>query len=308
MYEKYKENFLKSGLVTEAKTYENIWNKLYDIKKPIQHWNDEDLDDFMMKMGSLSCNTINKYLQFTRTFHEWVCKEEGVIPVQLKLTKDLKRYIDFDKFFKHYISRKEYERIVSLLEIYSNQRDKCIFMLAWEGLTNEDVKRIREDDICFISEEKAKIFIKNRSKRVVIQNKELVETLKNTIAEREYCKKDNMIEYKITPMLIKAAMTKVSESEMVANPSQILKGALKKIVEELKNLKEVEEHNEFDMGELSIEDIRRSRIVDFFKEGFSIQIVKTIFGKKTESDLGWLQEVANLIKREEKKMEMEMLK
>lgn len=296
MYEKYKVDFLKSGLVTERMTYKNIWNKLRDVEKPIQFWNDEDLDGFMMKMGSLSCNTINKYLQFTRIFHEYVCKFEGINPKQLKLTKDLKKYIDYDKFFQHYITKNEYSRIVSLLEIYANQRDKSIFLLAWEGFTNEMIKFLREDDICFISNKKTKIFTKNRSKTIVVENEELIKTLKNTITERGYCKNDNMIEYKITPMLIKAAMTKVSNKETVANPSKFLNGALKKLADQVPNV-DLERLSNIDLKHLNIEDIRRSRIVQLFKQGISIQTVKCVFDKKTESDLGWLQEIAVDIKR-----------
>jgi len=154
LYEKFIDKFLATEKITEKETYLNLFNKLEKVDNFIINWENEDLDNFMKGIGSISVNTINKYLQFTREFYRYMCKQKGIKPKKIELTKDSKFYINYEKLkgltikHDHFISIKNNLTVLTEKGLY-NYRDKVLFCLAWEGLSNSEIKNLREDDIIF---------------------------------------------------------------------------------------------------------------------------------------------------------------
>jgi hypothetical protein len=317
MYEKYIDKFFATEKITEKETYDNLFKKLEEYDKFIVEWKNEDLDDFIIKLNSISVNTINKYLQFIRDFYKYLCNQLNVIPKNLELTKDLKHYIDIDELLRRRISYKQYTTIKNLLTVLTpqglfNYRDKVLFQLPWEiGLSNEEIKNLRVDDIEFYQDrgkERAKITIRSKDpKKIrysVIENEEFIYDLRRTIEQKEYYiieeggkGRQYFRKLKDTPMLIKPMAIRQSSKDVVANPSQLLNRVLMKF-DGIKTIAP-----EINLSMLGLEDIKRSRVIELLKNpNITPKTIKDVYDKKSECDLYWLKEIANIIKRKEKEI------
>ena len=301
------ENFIDNFMITkkEKETYNRIFDRLSEESKFITKWENEDLDKFIESFDSISENSVNKYLQIVRDFYSFVCKELGLKPKTLKLTKNIKDYINLEELLARTLNENEYKALKNLLvcetpEGTYNYRDKVLLELGWLGLTNNEIKTLRIDNIEFYKEfnqEKAKLKLKRRT--VVIENKEIVYDIKMTIEHKKYWRvekggREYFINLKETPMLIKAVAMRQSNKDEVSNPSNMLNGVLKNLAEQADIIPGVKIEN------INLSDIRRSRIIELLKLPYlKINDIKNIYDKKTESDLYWLQGIANIIKREE---------
>lgn len=302
------ENFIDNFMITkkEKETYNRIFNRLSEESKFITKWENEDLDKFIYSFDSISENSVNKYLQIVRDFYSFVCKELGLKPKSLKLTKNTKDYINLKELLARTLDENEYKALKNLLIVETpeegtyNYRDKVLLELGWLGLTNNEIKTLRIDNIEFYREfnqEKAKLKLKRRT--VIIEEKEIVYDIKMTIKQKKYWRvekggREYFINLKETPMLIKAVAMRQSNKDEVSNPSNMLNGVLKNLAEETEVAPGIKIEN------INLSDIRRSRIIELLKLPYlKISDIKNIYDKKTESDLYWLQSIANIIKREE---------
>ena len=169
--------------------------------------------------------------------------------------------------------------------------------MAWEGLTNTEIKHLKVSDISFYKEfgiEKIQLRLKTRN--IIIDDSEVVYDIKKTIEQKEYFREEKngrsyFVHLKDTPMLIKPIAMRVSDNDAVSNPSILLHRVLQKLEDEF-SLPGI------NLSDLSLEDIRRSRIIDLLKHD-TIGNVKMIYDKKASCDLYWLEEIAILIRREE---------
>ena len=109
------------------------------------------------------------------------------------------------------------------------------------------------------------------------------------------------IPYKETPNLIKPVAMRQSNRNEVANPSMLLKGLFKKLDAEA-SLPGYKNMPEIDLSSLSLEDIKRSRLIHELKdENADLNFVAEKFGREgSNSDLYWLRNFALKIKRLEK--------
>jgi len=300
-YDEINEEFL-SGNIYEPETYRYLLNRLKDCDKFISDWNDEDLEKYIKSVGAISINTVNKYLQFIRTYYKYVCDKLNIFPKSIKLNKDLKYYIDLNKLMAVTLSENNFKFLKNLLTVQSphgeyNFRDKILLELAWEGLTNTEIKHLKVDNISFYKEfgiEKARLNLATRN--IIIDDEEIIYDIKKTIEQKEYFReekggKNYFVHLKDTPMLIKPIAMRVSDKDEVSNPSILLCRVLRRLEDEF-SLPGI------NLSDLSLEDIRRSRIINLLKHD-TIGNVKMIYGKKASCDLYWLEEIAVLIRREE---------
>lgn len=323
-YEKYVDKFFEVNKPKEQGTYKSLFNKLEYFDKFITEWKIEDLEEFIKKTGSISVNSINKFLQYSKTLYEFICKENNIVPKHLYLPKDLKFYIDMGALNDVTLTEMQYKFVKNLLTVQTikgqttsrheyiqsgeyNFRDKVLWMLPWEaGLTNQEIKNLRIDNIEFYEEygkQKARLKLKDR--KVVITNLELIESIKKTIDQNVYYRIESQAEksgreyfvyLKSTPMVIRPIQMRQSNLDTVANPSMLLGRALVRLEAE-------HDIPHVSLSKISIEDIRRSRIIHFLKDpAYSIDDVKNMFGRQNESDLYWLMEIAQVFKKKEEEL------
>lgn len=298
-YDEYIAAFCQQGSIANPGGLAHIFNKMRDHEKFITEWERSDLDRFIQELHTISVNSINKYLQFIRKFHRFVCQKEGVRPKKLYLTFDLKQYIDYNKLLSVTLDENRFNMLRGMLTVTAdegefNYRDKVMVELAWEGLTVNEIKNIRVDNIEFVEEEGAVIHLNDRN--VYINDKEIVMDLKMCQMQEKYViVKGGKIQFRnlrSTPYLIKNIETRASKSQTVSNLGQLFRRAVER--EEITI-------PDIDMFSLSLEDIRRSKILHLFKErGYTLADVKQVIGKKTESDLYWLEELAHKLKNAER--------
>lgn len=307
MYEGYQQLYFASKEISEEKLYEDLINKLESFNdKFILHWEQNDLEEFMKSLGSKSVNSINKYLNYLRNFYKFICETRKIEPKKLDLQKDLKYYIDYEKLMGVTINEDHYKILRNLLPIEIghktyNYRDACILVLAWESLSNFEIKNLMEDDIEFFSEygvQKCKLHLKTRS--VVIDDSESIDIIKNTMKEQKYFiqeavkHKDGIFDLKDTPALIRAAIvSRKSNKDTVANPGEVLKRVFRRI----ENIP----GTDIELSELTIEDIKRSRIITLLRrKEVTVNDIKNMFGKESSCDTHWLSEIAVLVERSSK--------
>lgn len=308
MYERYTDIFLNSGRATEKKGYSTLFNKLENYNKFILNWTNQDLDNFIKLQNSKSENAINKCLQFTRCFHKYISEQECIEYKKLKLQYDAIHYINEDKLRDVTLSYMDYSILKRLLieeigdKTYNN-RDASILILAWHGVSPEEIKDLLKIDIVFyelLKVKKCQIKLKNRY--IIIEDKDEIIIIKNALNEYNYFipstdkRKERFPELKDTPYFIRAVDTKKGNKniEKVANPSQILKRALEKV-------DIISPGSRIQLSDLSLEDITRSRKIDLLrKNNVTTKDIVNMFGKINECDSYWLSRIAVTMEREQR--------
>ena len=168
-YEHYMEKFFEIVNPREKGTYRNLFSKLKDCDRFISDWGNKDLNNFMKKLGGISENTINKYLQYTREIYKFICKQKDERPKHLFLSYDVSEYIDLNRLMSLTINEHQYKVLTKIeATVYGdkgemNFRDKVLIELAWEGLSSDEIRHLKVKDIDFYEEygkKKAKLKLK----------------------------------------------------------------------------------------------------------------------------------------------------
>lgn len=308
-YGPYINRFVEVEKVKLNKGWEGLFLRLKKYEKFIADWDRTDLDKFIFSLQSISVNTINRYLQFIRKFYNFVCKQDKQTPKKLYLTYDLKKYIDFNKLMSITIDTNRYKMLRELLIIPTskgnlNYRDKVIVELAWHGLSNHEIKNLKIKDIEFINNAINKnhtIVLHTKKRDIKINELETINDIKIAISQDEYyiypteSRKEQFRKLKFTPYLIRPVDTRDSKKLTATNPSQLFKNALIRSEASIPDI---------DIYSLSLEDIRRSHTIEMLKDPeVTLDDIKKFTGKKSDSDLYWLQELAYKIDRVEQTME-----
>ena len=289
-----QEEFMKD-VTKDKSTYNCIFNTMKTLNINIYEFNNVDLDNVLNSFGSISVNSLNKYLQFVREIIKFVLPGEKIQP-----TKKIDEYVDYKRLLsKTIIFPMDYSAIknqitISVGEIEYNMRDKVLFCLSCLGLTNNEMKNLKKSDVEFATiNDKNCCVLHFNTRTVTTTDKELIDDIKVCMKERYYLRiestgKEMEIRYKDTPYLIRPIETNSSDNETIANPSLTLKKVLNKIY-----------HRDLDMEHISIEDIRRSLIFYWMGSHNAREIdVADLLSKKTRSDLIWLKNVAKKIYNE----------
>jgi site-specific recombinase XerD len=280
--------------------WNHLFSKLRQYDVYIADWKNEDLDIFIKSLQTISVNTINKYLQIVRKFYNWACKKEGVKPRRLFLSYDLKYYIDLQKFMSITISYYQYQMLRrSLTENVEkdgykefNFRDKLIVELAWAGLSNEEIKLLTTKQIEY-TKDIAILHVEGRN--ISIYDEEVIADLKSTEQQNIYYlrptlyKKEQWRDLKQSDYVIKPIETRNSKTMCVANPTQLLQRSFQRSEITIDGI---------DIEHLNLENIKRSRILHMLiYEGASIETIQYLCGKAVASDMYWLVELAEKIKK-----------
>lgn len=301
-YNEYLISFIQKYKIkkTEIDVYQNLVNKLEGFPKYITEWNNYDLDKYITELDSISLNTITKYEQYIKNFYRFCCEIEGVTPKYLFLTRGNKYYVNYEKLFSTILTEPQYKMLKNVLSETVggkeyNTRDKLLVELAWEGLSVDDIKNLKERDIEFKQTDGREVVnLKLETRDVIIYDEEIIEDIKKTMAQDEYYlvsknadRKDQIRQLKDTEYLIRAIKTNSSTRSTAGNLSQILK----------KSLEKVYVLPDIDLDSITMESIRRSRAIDMFINNATLEDVKEFLGKKAECDLYWLQELGFKIKK-----------
>lgn len=317
-FENGKQEFL-ANITVDKKAYEKVFNQLESEGVDICNITQEDVDQLLYSFHSISPNSLSKYLQFLREIVDFFNPEcikrnrkknnksgsdYAVIP-----TKPMIKYIDRKRLLeKTIIFPHQYEWIKNQITINIdgeeyNIRDKVLFILACEGLTSKEIKHLKKDDIQIIEKDgkyKCKLSLIT-GREVIVDDTDLAKDIDDCIKEEWYYRteksgKEMFVPLRDTPYLIRPVDMNRGKKETVSDPRLILWNVLKKY-----NMPKVYNKNfnvkyEVDLEHLSIEDLRRSKIMYYL--GYynaKVNEISHLLSKKAENDIQWLKSIAKKI-------------
>jgi len=299
---------------------ESILLKMEEYPKPIGEWSNEDADNFLKNIiKSTSANTIQLYIHLMRQAHKFVCNIQGKNYVQLNPTHSLEDYVDLNMLRSVTLTEYEFNQVRKELKYVDNDtegnyRDVALFELAWYGLSSEEIKFLKKDDIketekgIIIEIYKTKKGEKDKkeptrvlNRSIIIDDPEIVKDILMAKKENRYYKVRNYeskdliivdeIYYIPSPYLIrginnvKADKLKERKDKPIAHIGMLMYKQLKKI-----QLPEIN----IDFEHLSVEDIRRSMLINLIlKEEIPIYSLKVMLNKKRDGDLIWLKSITD---------------
>jgi len=299
----YYKEFMKDKNAGNVKsTIDRILAHEEMIEKNCIDWNTDEIKDFLKGFHSVSPNTLSRGYSLLKNFIKHICIKEGLpVPEEEQELQNGVLYdlVDWDKIIRETITPWDYMNIKNQLDY--NIRDKVTFELAWNLLTMEEIRFLKESDIEFVENPENGLEIAylniTDTKVIKIENPEEVEDIKQCMKEQYYNTEDkNGIskrypfrdsEYLVKPTVVGKAK---NGEEALSNPSNTLKNAL--IIQGITC-------EGIDVGELNVESIRRSRLVYLLteenKKYFDMDFIKTILDAgEIESNLFWLQDVAKV--------------
>lgn len=286
--------------IEEHKTFASLKSLAGILAKSpvfITDWKVKDYNDCMKAQGSKSESNIYKYNCNMEHFYKWCCRAYDIKPSLMYLSCGNGWYVDEQGLMAITISREDYEIIRRLLVEYDfkgcevNTRNKLIFELAWETLTAEEIRDLKDTDVSFWN---GYCRLKLKSREVRIEDAEIIRDLEITIQQSRYYRshatrpRGSYVDYVEAPYVIRAACTNANDSydARIVNPFQVIKKRLRNVT------KSILPH--VNMDELCIEAIRRSRIIYEFQQNpaFTPQEMAQSLGKESFADLCWLRSTA----------------
>jgi len=285
-----KGNVIKNILKTE---------KELDIE--LLDWKDEQLVIFLKKFESISPVSLRKNLTILREFANYICKEENLeCPIFTLEESVFMSLIDTDKLLSVTLSYEQFQNIRGQLGMAGigetvNYRDKLIFELAWFGVTEDEMRMLKESDIEYVDNKGMEVAILNLNtgKTVRIDDPEVIDDIKKCIVTDSITRvaKDGRFKttgYRDSEYLLRAGKSGgTSPNSFFGKPATALKGAF------VKQEITCDGINVFD---LSLDDIRRSRLVLLLnkknEEYFNFETVAAIYNLKTISAIRWYREIA----------------
>lgn len=300
---KYKNQFLginRKLKPTKNKDYSVVVDAIIENEKRtgknIMIWDEPEIVEYLKSFKSISPNSLIKRLVYLRVYADFIAEMEGVNKRQYAIV-DTKVIdcIDREKLMSLTVDYEEYQTIKSQLPDDYNVRDKLIISLAWEGLTKDEMKYLKEKDVEFIESDMGEVALLRISVKKVlkIESPDVVEELKMVINERTYKLFRNnhvvSLQYKESPYLLKPVQVGHSKNDdpSICHPSLVINNALKNnnVILEGVNLEKI-----------SVEDIRRSKLMyllsDENADYFDNALIASIFHIKNEVNLYWLKQMA----------------
>jgi hypothetical protein len=268
------------------------------LNKDLFKWKEEDIMEYLKSFDSTSPMTLNTKINILRSFADFISDKKGVKKRNFTICENgLIKCINVEKLMAVTINYEQYQKIRQQMNVDGNVRDKLIFEFGWCGLTNEQIKYIKESDVKFVKTELpweiCEIQIDGNT--IKIEDPEVVEDIKTVLKETVYTiyAKDNkkkLMKYKDSDYLLKPIQVGKSKSKKenyITNPSLTLQSVFNNDINWV-TCKDV------DIERLSLEDIRRSKIIYLLADkNFTMEKIAKLFGLQSESNLYWLQRVAN---------------
>ncbi len=290
--------------IFDKATYDSIINSIQDYDTPIWEWTEKEMDKYLHDLESVSLNTIQKYYGYVKQIYRYFNKNGK----ELKASKRLWEYIDMEKLRKITITHEDYKFIRNELDIYYsgqviNVRDKLMFELAWETLTSEEIKGLKENDVEEISADLIRLHLPTRivniNDPVVIQDIKVVKHY-----EREYFvfRKNGSVlnyDYKESPHLIKPIAIRLDRKKFdISNLSIIFIRIMKRLSDNVTRKSRDASGQEYslELDKIGLEGTRRSKVVYLLSfKGSTIEAVKQILGKSQQSHIVWLNKLSKKI-------------
>ena len=147
--QKYKREFLRIDRNYELQSImHKIVSKEEEIGITVIKWDTENVEDFLKDLKSISPGFVNRSFTFLRNFVSFIGSKEKIEVPEYKLEfGKLYDFIDYNKLLSTIITYKQYRHIRDQFRL--NLRDKVIFELAWNLLTKEEIKYLKNEDIKF---------------------------------------------------------------------------------------------------------------------------------------------------------------
>jgi hypothetical protein len=287
-----KNAFLNSESFSKGylKDFNTVFDHLSQIQQPIYEWTNANFDDYLNDIHSGSENTINKNISMIKKIYIFSRNFYNLKPIEIKPTKESLDYIDRDIFFKSILSVFNYDLIrLQLTKYYRNLeynfRDKLIFELAWLGMTSQEIKEFKYDQLNFYNSE---IYIATKRSNYYI-GRNILQDIEHTIkAEKYLLKRDYSyyeVDFKPSEYVIRSTISgKKTDNLKVANPSDMLKNSLQEV-----------ECPGIYLEWISLEAIRKSGIMYSFATGRTMNEVKKMYNIKLNSELKWLKKLSDEI-------------
>jgi hypothetical protein len=302
--EKYSEDFLKlyDTENNKGQIMKNILETEVESKVDLLKWEDNEITIFLKKAGSISPIGLNKNMVVLRKFADFICKkeklttrkyvmEDGVLLSLIDIEQLLSITLNYDQYL---VMREQLSMVEGGEKV--NLRDKVIFELAWEGLTNEEIKLIKVDNIEFVKSNNGwEITVLNLEGKIIrIEDPSVTQDIKLCLKET-YCvrtAKDGRTKktlYKDSEYLIKPInVGRTSDKTYLDNPHLALQRVLKSSDIMCKGI---------DVEDLTLSDIRRSKLIYLLapenEEFFNIESVAAIYGLKSSESLRWYKKIAD---------------
>lgn len=299
------QRYLKSASPTTNALYE----KIARTYKPLYQWKDLDVDQFLWDSELTSQNTITTYLSMIRKLVELDCRDQHVNYTQLHPTQEVREYIDLKKLRSKTILKKEEMHFIRTelinLNPRPNYRDVVLFELAFIGLTANDIQELKREEIIEVLDQKGRVNrlnLKLYNKTVMLdanveEDRLFINDILRAKRETDYCKQrfyegrdpvEDLIPYVPSPYLIRGIDNGNAKPNVpVAQPSRLLQKQLIKIAKDVG-------HPILDLEHLSLEDIRRSRLIQLlaYDEEVRITDLQHWLNKRQRNDMIWLRPIA----------------
>lgn len=291
----------------EANNKGNIIKNIMKVEKELNiellDWKENEIIIFLKKFESVSPVSLKKDLTTLREFANYICKKENIETPVFTLSETIfMSLIDMDKLMSITLSYEQFQNIRGQLGMTNigetvNYRDKLIFELAWYGLTEDEMRMLKKDDVEFIDRKGMEIALLTlcTGKLVQIDDAEVTEDIKQCAITDEITRiaKDGRFKttgYKDSEYLIRPGKSGTSSpNAYFGKPATALKGTI---------IKQEITCEGIDIFTLSIDDVKRSRLVLLLSKKnekfFDFKTVAAIYNLKTPMDLCRYREVANL--------------
>ena len=304
--EKYSTSFLNiyDPKQNKGQVIRNIIKIEKEVHKGLLSWNKDQIIMFLKEFKSISPVSLQKELTILREFSDFICKEENYKKRKYTLAKSMYiLLIDTHRLLSVTLSYEQFQSIRMQLGFAAsgetvNYRDKLIFELAWFGLTEVEIRMLKKDDIYFSkSKDGMNIVILSliNDKNTIIDSIEVLEDIKMCIVTNKITRisKDGRFKttwYKSSEYLIRPGLAGTkSSNDFFRKPTTALKGAF---------IKQKITCQEIDMNALSLDDIRRSRLILLLspqnEKLFDFKTVLKLYNLKRVENIMWYRDVSLL--------------
>lgn len=311
-YDGFLERFKTNG---EKESLKEIIKDINNINPRLEEWGSKELGELFTNFHSVSNLSLLKYDFNFKHIHKYYCDKKGLEHKEIPFEKNIEDYVDLKKLREETITYEDYLFIRDELEVVIdggrsvNTRDRVLFELAWEGLSNTEIRNLKESDIDFQNDTKAVLKLEKRD--VSISDKRVIEDMKKCIDEYEYFRMDKtpsggiatrVYLYKDSPYLIKpiaiTATDKDADKQTVGALPTVFKRIMRRLASNTSRISRNADGTEIklDLEYLTIESIRRSRIVWLLgHQDIDHRVISRILNDKRSRNFTWLKSVAKKI-------------
>lgn len=304
---KYSSDFLNKyndGMSDLSSIIKQIFKIEKDSNVEVLKWEENEFISFLKSFNAVSPHSLNKYSIILRDFADFICEKEGLKKREYKLkTVSPDELVNVEKLLKITLSYQQYRHIKNQLSFEydadeCNIRDKVLFELAWCGLGTDEIRLLNESMISFSESEYGSdvVILHLHTDRVVrIEDFEIVDDIKKCLKEKFYIVKTKAgvykkLNYKDSEYLIKpVSVGRMKKEGYLDSPSITLQNVFKTNDVTCPGI---------DINELSIEDIRRSKMVYLLlpenRDYFDDETIIGLFNLSSVYQLSWLKKLAEL--------------